>query len=205
MVSAVLLTTGTSLAIFSTVPYIKDIVQGKAKPRMVSWAVWALLLGLTAIVSWQQHQISSAILSGTSMVACLIVTILAARHASFKLTRLERYSLVGALIGLGLWLILDNPMLVLVAAAAVDIIAYLPTYINGWHNPHHESMSMFVTSASGSGLVLLAAILAHATPYGLIYPLYSTIFGGIMVGILLTQRQRNTEATGVIAALYATE
>lgn len=193
MVSAVLLTTGTSLSIFSTVPYIKDILQGKAKPRMVSWAVWALLLGLTAIVSYQQHQISSAVLSGVSTIGCLIVTMLAARHASFKLTRLECYSLFGALVGLSLWLVLDNPMLVLVAALIVDAIAYLPTYVNGWRNPHHESMNMFVISASGSGLVLLAAVIANAEPTGLIYPLYSTLFGSIMVGILFSRRQQNTD------------
>lgn len=189
MVSAVLLTTGTALSVFSTVPYIKDIIQGKTKPRMVSWAVWALLLGMTAIVSWQQHQISSAVLSGASTIGCLVVTVLAVRYASLRLTRMELYSLFGALVGLVLWLVLDDPMLVLIAALVVDGIAYLPTYVNGWRNPRDESRSAFMMSACGSGMVLLAAVLAHAAPIGLIYPLYSTVFGGIMIGILLMRRQ----------------
>jgi hypothetical protein len=141
-------------------------------------------------VSWQERQLSSAVLAGTSALACLVVALLAVRFASFELTRLEWYSLLGAVLGIGLWLIFDSPMLVLLAALTVDSIAYLPTYVNGWHNPYHESMSMFVISAIGSSLVLLAAVFTHANSGGLIYPLYSLIFGSIMVAILLTRRQR---------------
>lgn len=188
MVPTVLLTTGTSLATLSTLSYIKHIVQGKSKPRMITWAVWSVLLGLTAIVSWQAHQISSAVLSGVSAIGCFTIVLLTVRFVSFRLTRIERFTLLGAVIGVILWLVFDNPMLVLLTAVTVDAIAYLPTYINGWRHPHHESMTAFVISAIGSSLVLLAAVLAHANSSGLIYPLYSVVFGSIMVGILLTRR-----------------
>jgi hypothetical protein len=192
MIPAVLLTTGTSLVTLSIVPYIKDIIRGNAKPRLLSWAIWTLLLGLTALVSWQEHQMSSAALSAASMFGCFIVAVLAARYTNFEFTRLERYSLLGAVLGIGLWLLFDSPMLVLLTAITVDAVAYLPTFANGWHNPHHESMTMFVISAFGSGLVLIAAVLDHASSQGLAYPLYSVIFGSIMVGILLTRRQKAT-------------
>lgn len=188
MVPTVLLTTGTSLATLSIVPYIRDIVQGRAKPRVISWAVWTLLLGLTAIVSWREHQVSSAVLSAASTVGCFVVVLLAVRHTSLTLTRLERFSLFGAVIGVGMWLLFDDPMLVLMTAITVDAVAYLPTFVNGWRNPHHESMSMFVTSAIGSSLVLQAAVLAHATSRGLVYPVYSLVFGSIMIGILVARR-----------------
>lgn len=189
MVSAVLLTIGTSLSTLSIVPYIKEIVQGNVKPRAISWAIWTLLLGMTAIVSAQEHQLSSAVLSAASTLGCFVVALLAARYTRFEFTRLERYSLLGAGVGMGVWLTFDRPMLVLLAAITVDAIAYLPTFVNGWHNPHHESMRMFVVSAAGSGLVLVAAVLTHATVQGILYPLYSVVFGCIMVGILLTRRQ----------------
>jgi hypothetical protein len=189
MVQTVLLTTGTTLVTLSIVPYIKDIVQGKTQPRVISWTIWTLLLGLTAVVSWQQRQMSSAALSAASTIACLVVSLLAVRYTSFELTKLERYSLLGAGLGLGLWVVFDNPMLVLLTAMTVDGIAYLPTFVNGWRNPYRESMSMFVISAVGSSLVVIAAVLAHATSRGLIYPLYSLVFGSIMIGILLSRRQ----------------
>jgi ABC-type cobalamin transport system permease subunit len=194
MVAAVLLMTGTALATFSVVPYIKSIVRGKAKPRAISWAIWTLLIGLMAVVSWQQHQLSSAVLSTASAIGCLIVTLLALRHVRFEPTRLERYTLLGAAIGIVLWLLFDNPMLVLTAALTVDSIAYIPTYVNGWRNPYHESMTMFIISAFGSGLVLLAAVLDRAAMSGIVYPLYSVIFGSIMIAILMTRRQRLTYA-----------
>ncbi len=203
MVSAVLLMTGTLLATISIVPYIKDILQGKAKPRAISWSIWTLLLGLTAVVSWQEHQLSSAVLSAASTLGCFTVSLLAIRYTRLELTRLERFSLAGAGLGIALWLLLDNPMLVLVVAVAVDAIAYLPTFANGWHNPHHESMSMFAISSFGSGLVLLAAVMDHARPQGLVYPMYSVVFSGIMVGILLMQRQRLMYAQDEVLAASA--
>jgi hypothetical protein len=189
MVPTVLLTTGTSLVTLSILPYIKDIVRGKTKPRFLSWAIWTLLLGLTAVVSWQEHQISSAALAGTSTFACFVVAVMAARYTSFKFTRLEQYSLLGAGLGFVLWLVFDNPMLVLVTTITVDAIAYVPTFANGWRNPHHESISSFCMGALGSAFVLVAALLSHATSQGLLYPLYSAVFGSIMVGILLTRRK----------------
>jgi hypothetical protein len=190
MVPTVLLTAGTSIVTLSILPYIKDIVRGKTKPRFISWGIWTLLLGLTAAVSWQERQISSAALAGTSMFACFVIAVLAARYTSFKFTRLEQYSLFGAGLGVVLWLVFDNPMLVLLTTITIDAIAYLPTFANGWRNPHHESMMSFCMGAFGSGLVLLAAVLSHANSQGIIYPLYSAVFGSIMVGILLSRRQK---------------
>jgi len=181
MVATALLTTGASLVTLSIVPYIKDIVRGKTKPRVISWAIWTLLLALTAVVSWQEGQMASVVLSAASSVACFIVVLLAIRHSTIELNRLERFTLIGALVGVGLWLMFDDPM-------TIDAIAYLPTFANGWNKPHHESLGMFVISAIGSGLVLIAAFLAHASSQGLVYPVYSVVFGSIMIGILLTRR-----------------
>ncbi len=192
MVATVLLTAGTSLATLSVVPYIRNIIRGKTKPRIVSWVVWAILLGLTSIVSWQEGQVASAVLATTSTLACVIITTLAVRYTTFTLTRLERYTLLGALIGVVLWLVFDDPMLVLLAALTVDAIAYLPTYVNGWQNPHHESLSMFVVSTIGSSLVLAAAVLNQASSHGLVYPIYSVVFASIMITILVTRRKRAT-------------
>jgi len=188
MVATALLTTGASLVTLSIVPYIKDIVRGKTKPRVISWAIWTLLLALTAVVSWQEGQMASVVLSAASSVACFIVVLLAIPHTTIELNRLERFTLIGALVGVGLWLMFDDPMLVLMTTITIDAIAYLPTFANGWNKPHHESLGMFVISAIGSGLVLIAAFLAHASSQGLVYPVYSVVFGSIMIGILLTRR-----------------
>lgn len=188
MVATVLLIAGTILVTLAVVPYIRGVVQGRTKPRVISWAIWAVLISLMAIVSLQDHQTASAALSIVSTICCASVAILAIRQTSFTLTRLERFTLLGAVLGIGFWLIFKNPMLVLLTAVTVDGIAYLPTFVNGWHNPHDEAMSSYVISAAGSFLVLTAALLTHATVHGLVYPIYSVVFGCIMVGILLTRR-----------------
>lgn len=193
MVVTALVTTGSSLVTLSVIPYIKDIIKGKARPRFISWLIWTILLGLTAIVSWQEGQMASGVLSTASALACLAVTILAIRRVSLKMTRMEYFTLIGAAIGIVLWVLFDDPMLVLMTAVTVDGVAYLPTYVNGWRNPHHESLTMFVVSGVGSGLVLVAALLAQATSSGLVYPIYSVVFASIMIGILFARRRSGAE------------
>ena len=188
MVSTVLLTTGSALVTLSVVPYIRDIIRGEARPRFISWLIWTTLLGLTAIVSWQEGQVASAMLATASALGCLSITVLAMRRLSLNMTRMEYFTLIGATIGIVLWLIFDDPMLVLITAVTVDGIAFIPTYINGWRHPHHESLVMFAISGAGSTLALAAAITAHTGSSGLIYPIYSVIFTGIMIGILLVRR-----------------
>ena len=189
MVPTVLLTAGSSPVTISAVPYIKDIVRSKAKPRFISWAIWAVLLGLTAIVSWQEGQVASAILSTASASVCFAVAAMTIRRLSMKMTYLEYFTLFGAAIGIVLWLVFDNPMLVLLTAVSVDAIAYIPTYVNGWRNPHHESLAMFALSVAGSSLVLIAAVVSEAASSGLIYPIYTVTFGMAMVGILFARRR----------------
>ncbi len=185
---ATLLITGTSLTTASVVPYIKDIIHGKTKPRIVSWAIWTVLLGIAAIVSFQERQMASAVLAGSSAVACLAISLLALKHVEWGITRLERITMLGAAIGLVLWMVFDDPLLVLMSTISVDAIAYIPTFKNGWTNPHNESLTMFIVSALGGGLVLLSAILDHATIHGIAYPLYSLLFASIMSGVLLWRR-----------------
>jgi hypothetical protein len=165
-------------------------MRGKAKPRVISWIIWTVLLGLMAIVSWQEGQLASAVTTTASTVCCGVVSLLALRHTTLRITRLEKSTLLGAILGFVLWLLLNDPLLVLLTAIVVDTVAYLPTFLNGWHNPSHEPISMFLISVCGSVLVLLTAVLGGANLHGLIYPVYSVIAGGTMVGILISGRIR---------------
>ena len=192
---ATLLVTGTGLTTASVVPYIKDIIRGKTKPRIVSWAIWTVLLGIAATVSFQERQMASAVLATSSAIACFTISLLALKHVEWGITRLERITMLGAAIGLVLWVVFDDPMLILASTITVDAIAYIPTFKNGWSNPHHESLMMFAISALGGGLVLLSAILDHASIHGIAYPLYSLVFAMIMSGILMWRRREQVRYT----------
>ena len=184
----ILIFTGTALTTASFVPYLRDIIRHGARPRLVSWVIWSLLLGLMATVSVQERQWESALVAAVSSLGCLLVVGLGWRYASRGVTSLEKGTLIAALAGIALWFTLDNSLIVLIVALGIDALAYIPTIIHGWTDPEEESWQAYLLGAVGEGLVLCAALFQHASLVGILYPLYAATFGFAMVGIVLFSR-----------------
>ncbi len=193
---------GTLLTTISFVPYLRDIIRHGARPRLVSWVIWTVLLGLMASVSFQEHQLASAIVSTVSMFGCFSVVVLGWRYASRSITQLEKVTLVAAGLAIGLWFIFDQPLLALVAALAADCVAYIPTLIHGWTEPDEESWQAYAIGAVGELLVLVAAFAGHATLVGFLYPLYAGLFGLGMVGVIHFSRWWHGGGVDVAAETY---
>jgi hypothetical protein len=110
------------------------------------------------------------------------------RYATRDITRLEKAAVTGAVLGVALWLLIDNPMLALLAALAADCLAYIPTLVHGWTEPDEESWHAYGIGAVGESLILVVALAQHASWLGLAYPLYAAIFGTTMTAIILARR-----------------
>lgn len=195
-----LLILGTVLATAAYAPYIRDIVWHGVRPRLVSWVIWTLLLGLMTVVSVQERQLGSALATGISTIGCLAVVVLGWRYATRSVTRYEIATLLAAVAGIALWLTLDNPLLVMVVAIAVDAIAYVPTLVHGWQNPEEESWLAFAVGVVGEGAILAAVLQQNATIVGYLYPLYAVVFGTAMVGLIALANYRDSAADGTAAA-----
>lgn len=192
--SKLLLALGTVLATAAYAPYIRDIVRHGVRPRLVSWVIWTLLLGLMTVVSVQERQLGSALATGISTVGCLVVVALGWRYATRGVTHYELATLVAAGAGIALWLTLDNPLLVMVVAIAIDAIAYVPTLVHGWQNPEEESWLAFAVGVVGEGVILAAVLQQNATIVGYLYPLYAVVFGAVMVGLIALANYRDSAA-----------
>jgi hypothetical protein len=96
--------------------------------------------------------------------------------------------LVGALLGIGGWFVLDNRLAVMIVAVAVDAMAYIPTFIHGWQDPEEESVAAFAVAGVGELLILLAVLMDHASLIGILYPLYAGIFSFAMVATVYVSR-----------------
>lgn len=184
----IILVLGTLLTTISFVPYIRDIIYHGVRPRLVTWLIWATLLGLMTGVSIEERQVASAVVSVVSMIGCLAVALLGWRYASRSITGLEKLTLAVAGMAIVFWLLFDRPLVVLIAALVADLVAYIPTFIHGWNDPDEESWQSYAIGAVGELLVLLAAFSAQASFVGLLYPLYAGLFGFGMVGLIFFSR-----------------
>lgn len=180
----ILIFIGTALTTASFVPYLRDIIRHGARPRLVSWVIWSLLLGLMTVVSVEEKQWASALVAGVSGLGCLAVVALGLRYASRHVTRLERVTLMGALLGIALWFVVGSPLVVMMIALAVDALAYIPTFIHGWQEPEEESVLAFACAGVGEVIILVAVWMQHAPLLGMLYPLYAGVFSLAMVATI---------------------
>ena len=120
------------LTIVAVIPYIRDIIKKKTKPRIVSWFNWSLLAGISAAASYAAHQYPAAILSTFGAIECLIIVFLGFKHGDKHLELFDIGCQIGALTGLILWWIYNSPAIAIVAAILIDFIAGLPTLRHAW-------------------------------------------------------------------------
>jgi hypothetical protein len=158
------------LTIACVLPYLRDITRRKTKPRIVSWFNWTLLTGIATAAAIADQQWPSAVLTGAATITTLLVVILGLRYGDNKIEPFDIACQIGAIVGLILWLIFDDPLIAIIITAAVDFIAALPTFRHSWLKPFEETKVTFIIAAVASSFSLLA--INEATVSGLIYPVY---------------------------------
>ena len=99
---AIILGAGLLLSSISALPYLRDVTRGRARPRLASWAIWAVLLSAMTYIGVREGQVASAVLSMVSVVGCIAIVVTGWRHGSRALGKLDVVALVGAAVGLSL-------------------------------------------------------------------------------------------------------
>lgn len=182
-----MLVSSSILIVVSVIPYLIDVARRKTKPRVVSWFNWGLLGAIAGAAALSDGQIPAAVLSFASVAEVMLVVILGLYYGDRHFEKLDIYCQIGALVGLGLWFMLDSPLIAIVIITSIDLIAALPTYKHIWQKPHEETLSAFVLSAIASALALATVTTWAIT--GLVYPVYLLLANGIMAGMILYRRK----------------
>ncbi len=183
-----LLIVGVVLASISSLPYIRELLRGTVRTKLVSWAIWCVLSGVMTVSAFAAGQTSSAMLSMVAFTGCAIIVMLGWRRGDKSMSRLDMACLVGAGLGLLSLLVLKDPLVAIVVSVSVDAIAFIPTLVHGWIDPEEESLACFTLAAVGALATLFAALQHGAALTGLMYPVYAVLFNGAMAAVLLAAR-----------------
>ncbi len=147
MKTAVLAASGLLIAIGS-VPYLIETLRGTAKPQVVSWAVWAALLAIGSAAALSSGQVPAAVYGALCAAVDALVAVLALRGADLAFRRLDFLCLAGAVAGLVLLATVRAPAAAVAVSLAADLIAYIPTIVHAWREPHEETWSAYALYAA---------------------------------------------------------
>lgn len=177
---------GSILAASGTIPYIIETAKGKAKPRIVSWLTWTLLMGMATAGAFADHQVGSAMFSLLGAAATGSIVLAGLRYGDRSFKALDIICMVGVIIGLILWQLFNNPAIAVWAAINVDFIGLIPTLKHAWDMPREETLTTYILVCAGGFL----NVGANATDRGwsvtsVGYPLYAAVSMGMVALIIL--------------------
>ena len=190
MISA-LVTMGALISAAGSVPYILAVIKGTARPRLVSWGVWAVLAGVMTVSAFIEGAMASAVMTAITFIACATVTILGWQRRTGGINRVDMVCLVGAVLGITSLAIFKSPLIALTVSVAVDIIAFIPTLVHAWTSPYEESLTCFALSALGGTLAVLAVLAGEISVVALLYPVYSMVFNGLAALLIVSGRSKS--------------
>ena len=124
------------LAIIGFLPYIRAILKGETKPSKASWVIWATLDIITLAGMYAEGTVNGQILA--AVLGASTVTVLAMRYGAPGWTKLDKFCLVGAILGIGLWQVFSSPVLGIVTSLSVIFLGSIPTFVSAWHDPSKE-------------------------------------------------------------------
>lgn len=154
--SQILVTLSGVLAIISVLPYLLDVIKGSTKPRVVTWLVWSTLTYISAAAAFSEHQYLTTIYLACSGTATLSIAILGFKYGNKKITKLDIYCFIGAVIGLLFWWLFNSASTAVIIMVLVDFIGAIPTVVHCWNRPQEETISNYVIGCIGGCCLLLS-------------------------------------------------
>jgi len=107
-----------------------------AKPAKMSWIIWASLDSITLVGMYFKHTVNGQIL-GAVLGAWMIVA-LAVKFGTSGWTKLDKWCLSGAIIGIVLWKVSGEANFGIVMCNLIVFLASFPTFKSAWNNPANE-------------------------------------------------------------------
>ncbi|MFH1099079.1 MAG: hypothetical protein V1723_04155 [Candidatus Uhrbacteria bacterium] len=125
------------LYIAGFVPYIRAILRKEAKPAKASWVIWTTLDTITVAGMIVKGSLNGQIVG--TIIGAYVTVGLALKFGSPGWTRLDKFCLGGAVLGIALWAIFDSPTTGIVTSCSVIFLGSIPTFVSTWEDPSREN------------------------------------------------------------------
>lgn len=130
------------LFVLGFLPYIRAILKGETKPAKATWLVWASLDTVALVGMIAEGVVNGQILG--IIVGAWTVALLALKYGTPGWTKLDKFCIVGAVLGIILWQVFSSPLLGMLVSLGVMFLASFPTFLSAWEDPGREDKTAWI-------------------------------------------------------------
>ncbi|MGI8419257.1 MAG: hypothetical protein ACR2LN_01285 [Candidatus Levyibacteriota bacterium] len=181
------------LSFGATIPYVIDIIKGRARPARSTRILFLLLMLVTLIV--QSHEFTSGVLLLTAgeLATQIVLFVLSIKYGMGGLARLDIICYGAFIISLTTYLLTRDAALSLTLLVLTDLIAFLPTIVKIWRDPTSDTWVFYVVGGMAAATASLLA--RNSNSYTeLVFPAYIFITNTLAALPILLYNKRNRKS-----------
>jgi uncharacterized protein with PQ loop repeat len=173
-------------------PYIRDTMKGKTRPHVYSWFLYSLIAFLVFAIQLENGAGPGMYITFAAGCFSVLLFFLGLRLGEKDITSSDTLVLLLTFIAIGFWLFAKQPVISILLACLVDLLAFLPTIRKTWHKPYTETLSLYTTNFVR--YIIAIAALSSFTFVNLAYPVFWLLANGLFaIGLILRRRYTSLE------------
>ncbi len=181
-----------TLTFIGYAPYIRDTLRGKTRPHVYSWFLYALIAFLVFTIQLHNNAGPGTYITLTAGCFSVLLFILGLRMGDKDITASDTGVLLLTLVAIGFWVFAKQPLISVIMACIIDLLAFLPTIRKTWRKPHTETLSLYSINFVRYIIAILA--LNSLTPVNALYPCTWLMANGLFaLGLIVRRRYISRE------------
>ena len=175
------------IGFLSYIPYILGIVRREVKPHVFSWFVWGCIAATAFFAQFVGGGGSGSWVTGIGALVNFVIFAVAFSRGEHDIRILDWIGFCGAIGGLLMWKLTNNPISAIILVSSADALGFLPTIRKAIHKPDEENASMYFLSAVKWAVALFA--LQAFTVATWLYPASLIFTNGSAFAIIVLRRR----------------
>ncbi|MFN4181415.1 MAG: hypothetical protein ACK4FA_01825 [Candidatus Paceibacteria bacterium] len=169
--------------------YIKSVFKKETIPNKVGWFIWMLAPLVSSFIILKNGGGLSAIPVFMSWIIPLVVLVASYNIKSeIKVTKLDLFCLVSALVAIYFWLIAKDIYMATVFAIIADGLGFIPTIVKSWKYKNTEKPWPYMSGILSASISLLTLKEYAFHLWG--FPFYLIIGNAILISVIYIRNRK---------------
>lgn len=187
------------LSTIAYVPYMADTVMGRTQPERATWLIWSVVASVAMGSQIYEGANQSLWFVGVQVSATIVIFLMSIKRGAGAYLSRRNINLFGVtLVGLLIWYLAENAMVMLLITTSISILGGSVTVIKAYRDPESETLNTWVLSLAAAFFAVISV--GTFDPALLIYPVYLyVLYATIVLAILLGRLHGNVRKPEAVA------